>query len=118
MYCTQCGAQFEEQATICSQCQASLFQPSPSTAPVTQASTIPNYLVQSILITVCCCLIPGIVAIVYAAQVNGLIQAGDFAGARRCSRLARNWSWAGLGLGLLGVLAYVALLFVGGMLAE
>jgi hypothetical protein len=67
---------------------------------------VPNYLVQSILVTVCCCLIPGIVAIVYAAQVNGYLRAGDLEGAKRCSRLAYIWSWVGFGLAAAGTLIY------------
>ena len=39
-------------------------------------TTVPNYLVFAILATVFCCLPTGIPAIVYAAQVNGKLQAG------------------------------------------
>src|SRR5262249_40218583 len=38
----------------------------------------PNYLVPSILVTLCCCLIGGIIAIVHAAQVNSKWAAGDY----------------------------------------
>jgi hypothetical protein len=67
---------------------------------------IPNYLVQSILVTLCCCLPAGIVAIVYAAQVNSKVAAGDIAGAMESSRLAKIWSWVGFGLGILVTLIY------------
>lgn len=113
MYCTQCGAQNVEQATICSQCRAALYQPGSSPSPPSQAAAVPNYLVQSILVTLCCCLIPGIVAVVYAAQVNALLRAGDFENARRCSRLAYIWSWVGFGLGLAFGIVYLALLLLG-----
>jgi Interferon-induced transmembrane protein. len=39
-------------------------------APLAEPSKIQNYLVQSILVTLCCCMPAGIVAIIYAAQVN------------------------------------------------
>jgi hypothetical protein len=113
MYCTQCGAENAEASTICSRCQAALYVPGSAEAPKLQEGAIRNYLVPSILVTVCCCQIPGIVAIVYAAQVNALIRAGDFAGARRCSRLASIWMWVALGIGLVGVALYALVLFVG-----
>lgn len=113
MYCTQCGTANDDQASICSKCKATLFRPGSS--PTGPAQVIPNYLVQSILVTVCCCLIPGIVAIVYAAQVNGALAGGNFEYARRCSRLAYIWSWVGFGFGLLGVFAYGALVLLGAL---
>jgi ribosomal protein L40E len=113
MYCTQCGSPNDEQATTCVRCQASLFRPGTPLPP--RAQTIPNYLAQSILVTLCCCQVPGIVAIVYAAQVNGLLAAQDFERASRCSRLAYIWSWVGFGLGLLIVLAYGGLVLIGGL---
>jgi len=61
----------------------------------------PNYLVPSILVTLCCCLILGIVAIVYAAQVDSKWNAGDFAGAYQASDNAKKWCWIAFGLGLL-----------------
>jgi len=111
MYCTQCGSPNDDQATICAQCKATLFRP--GTQPAGPAQTIPSYLVQAILVTLCCCQIPGIVAIVYAAQVNGLVAARNFDGARRCSRLAYIWSWVGFGLGLVIVLVYGAFVALG-----
>ena len=61
----------------------------------------PNYLVPSILVTLCCCLIGGIVAIVYAAQVNSKWSAGDYAGARAASANAKMWCWLSFGIGIL-----------------
>lgn len=61
---------------------------------------IPNYLVQAILVTICCCLPFGIVAIVYAAQVNGKMAAGDLAGALHASNSAKMWCWIGFGVGI------------------
>lgn len=63
---------------------------------------VPNYLVQSILVTLCCCMPFGIPAIIFAAQVNGKLTAGDVAGAQEASRKAKLWCWIGFGLGLLG----------------
>jgi hypothetical protein len=78
--------------------------------------SVPNYLVHSILVTVLCCLPTGIAAIVYAAQVNTKLAAGDFAGAQQASKNAKMWCWisaaAGILVGLLyllvGVLSYMS----------
>ena len=52
---------------------------------------VSNYLVQAILVTIFCCLPFGIVAIVFAAQVNGKLAAGDYAGAVQTSNQAKMW---------------------------
>jgi hypothetical protein len=64
-------------------------------------ASIPNYLVQSILVTLCCCLPFGIVAIINAVQVNNKIAAGDIEGARRASDQAKMWCWIGFGIGIV-----------------
>ena len=48
----------------------------------TATPQVPNNLVWAILSTLFCCLPAGIVSIVYAAQVNGKLAAGDIAGAQ------------------------------------
>lgn len=62
---------------------------------------IPNYLWQSIAVTLCCCLPCGIAAIVFAAQVKTKATAGDIAGAQESSRKAKMWCWISFGLGLV-----------------
>ena len=61
---------------------------------------IPNYLIPAILVTILCCIPTGIVSIVYAAQVNGKIQADDIDGAIRTSKAAKTWAWVSFGLGV------------------
>jgi hypothetical protein len=75
--------------------------------------SVPNYLVFSILATVLCCLPAGIVAIIYAAQVNGKLQAGDIAGAQVASKNAKMWCWISFGVGLGVGLLYMLLIAVG-----
>ncbi|MDT8346683.1 MAG: CD225/dispanin family protein [Flavobacteriaceae bacterium] len=65
-----------------------------------------NYLVPSILATIFCCLIPGIVSIVYASKVNSLYDNGDYDGALKASRNAKTWFWIAFGIGLLTVIGY------------
>jgi hypothetical protein len=64
-----------------------------------------NYLVGSILVTLFCCQIFGIVSIIYAAQVNAKWQACDFEGAQKASRNALLWIWLALGFGVIVIMA-------------
>ena len=115
MNCPNCGTTNLDNATICINCGRSLG-PTPPPPPVTQSytppgsaspaaapigPTVPNYLVQSILVTFCCCLPFGIVAIIFAAQVNSKLAAGDRAGALDSSRKAKMWTWIAFGCGLV-----------------
>lgn len=62
---------------------------------------VPNYLVWAVLATLFCCLPAGIVSIVYAAQVNGKLAAGDLEGALRASNSAKTWALISVALGLV-----------------
>lgn len=88
--------------------------PSPRNAPQTigAGATVPNYLVQSILVTLCCCVPLGIVAIVYSAQVNGKLAAGDIAGAQEAAKKAKMWGWIAFGSGILVGLIWGVLQFL------
>jgi hypothetical protein len=73
---------------------------------------VPNYLVQAILTTIFCCLPFGIVAIIFAAQVNGKLAAGDYAGAVQTSKQAKMWCWISFGVQLGIIVAYFAFVAV------
>jgi len=94
VYCVHCGAERPDNATVCPSCGRPLQNFS---AP----QNIKNYLVESILATLCCCLPFGIVAIVYAAQVNSKLALGDGAGAEAASQKARKWALTALIVGLV-----------------
>lgn len=79
---------------------------------------VPNYLVQAILVTLFCCLPAGVVAIVFAAQVNGKVEAGDIAGARSASRNAKIWSWVSFGVGLGLLVLYIGFIVLLGALGS
>jgi hypothetical protein len=91
--------------------------PSPWTPPGAPVSRdVPNYLVQSILVTLFCCIPFGIPAIVNAAQVDAKAKAGDLAGALESSRKARLWCWwaflpSAVAVGLYVLGAFVAIVF-------
>ena len=111
MYCKKCGALNDDNAYKCVQCGEVLQQAPAVGGPPPQK--VPNYLVQSVLVTAFCCLPFGIVSIVYAAQVNGKLQAGDYQGALDSSNKAKMWSWIGFGCGLVGGIAYVLFAIIG-----
>ena len=74
---------------------------------------IPNYLVQSILVTILCCWPFGIPAIISAAKVDGLVARGDIAGAMDASKKAKTWTWVSFGSAMVFVVLYLALIGLG-----
>ena len=106
MFCRNCGEPIADQAVMCPKCGTAVAGKS---GPAANATSISNHLVGSILVTIFCCLPFGIPAIVYAAQVNSLIAAGDLDGARAASKNANTFMWVSFGIGLVVVLAYVGL---------
>jgi hypothetical protein len=85
------------------------WTPPPATGGTT---TVPNYLVPAIISLVCC--FPfGIAAIIFAAQVNGKVAAGDLAGAADASRKAKLFSFIAIGIGVVGWLIYGCLMILG-----
>lgn len=69
-------------------------------------SNIPNYLWQSIVVTVLCCLPFGIPAIVYASKVNNALMQGNQAAAKQASDSAKMWCIISLVCGIVAGLAY------------
>lgn len=72
--------------------------PGPYGAPMQARPTVSNNMGLAIAATVvgflcgCIAIVPGIVAIVMASQVNGKYAVGDVYGAQRSARAARTWS--------------------------
>ena len=73
---------------------------------------VPNHLVLAILVTLFCCQIFGIVAIVYAAQVNSKLAGGDVQGAIESSNKAKMWMLWGVGLAVVGGVLYFLLIMI------
>lgn len=126
MYCPNCGHDNFDTAAHCAACGTTLNSngapPPPPAYGAPQGGynaygaapagpKPPNHLVWAILATLCCCLPGGIVAIVYAAQVDGKYNAGDLAGAQQASNNAKLWAMISTGLGFVGGLAYIGLNF-------
>ena len=81
----------------------------PPASPVVQGAPVPNYLWQSIVVTLFCCMPFGVVAIVFASKVDGLVAQGDMAGAMAASKSAKTWVNASLITGLV-----IGVLWIGG----
>jgi len=145
VFCPNCGASNADTATMCAQCNQAIpqfsssaqppqpLQPSPagipaplppgSVAPPQSQVQIPNYLTQSIIMTVvsvlCCSLLSlpfSIIALVYSTQVNGKIVANDIAGALSASKNAKLFCWIAFGVVMAGVLlgiVYFILIMLG-----
>ena len=121
MFCPQCGQDNADGTAYCVRCGRQLvtvIQPGAQASTVTQPGIrVPNYLVFAILSTVLCCLPAGIVAIVYAASVDGKALAGDIAGAQRASQNAKLWCMVSVGaaltIGVLYGLFIVAMIVLG-----
>ncbi|MFC5044969.1 CD225/dispanin family protein [Aquimarina hainanensis] len=77
-----------------------------------------NYLVESILATLFCCLPLGIVAIIKASNVNSAYDSGNFAEAEKASAEAKKWMrYAVIGGAVFIVLYILFIVLVGGMAA-
>ena len=72
-----------------------------------------TWLVESILVTLFCCIPFGIVGIVYASQVSSKFAAGNYVGAAQSSANAKKWTLIGMVCGIIGMVAYGGLLFGG-----
>ena len=75
-------------------------------------TNVPNYLVPAILSLFCCWPL-AIVAIIFAAQVNGKVQSGDIAGAMDASKKAKMFSFIAIGIGLVVGVIYMLLTILG-----
>lgn len=69
-----------------------------------------TWLVESILVTLFCCLPFGIAGIVNAAKVESRFYAGDIEGANRSSADAKKWTtisfWIGIAFGVIYLIVY------------
>jgi len=83
--------------------------PGPAYGMPAATANVPTYLWQSIVVTLCCCLPLGIVAIIYSAQVSSKQSAGDVTGALDASKKARMWCWIAFAGGFLGFIVGIIL---------
>ena len=133
--CKECSAQISEYAELCPSCGAptsvSKEQPAQEEqkqeTPYQQATNVStsanregvselppkSWLVESILVTILCCLPLGIAGIVNASKVESRWYAGDKAGAKRASEEAGRWTKIGFFGGIVIIIVYAILIAVG-----
>lgn len=68
-----------------------------------------NYLIESILTTIFCCLPLGIVSIVYASRVEKKFYSGDIQGSEEASANAKRWLFINIGVSAVLILGYFAI---------
>ena len=108
IFCTTCGKQNIDTASHCSQCGNVLLHPQHNSKGISVGGSVPNSLVQAILVTIFCCVPFGIPAIVFAAQVNSKLEGGDYTGAVEASKKAKMWCWIAFGVGLgIGIISII-----------
>lgn len=103
--------------------QLTEFGGSGAPAPAAQAAPaggvpgqkIDSWLWQSIVVTLLCCLPLGVVGIVFAAKVDGLVAAGDIAGAQEAADKAKKFTTIGFIVGLVVMIAYFGLILMAGL---
>ncbi len=108
MFCPKCGAAVADNAVVCPQCGVPT-RGAPGPQPV--GVNVSNHMVGAILTTLFCCLPGGIIAIIYASQVNTKLASGDIAGAQAASKTAGMWVIINLLTPIIGGILYF-LLFV------
>ena len=72
-----------------------------------------TWLIESVLVTLLCCMPLGIVGIIHASQVESLYDAGDTRGAYRKSDTAKQWTTYSFWTGILSGVAYLLLSLAG-----
>jgi len=98
VFCRRCGTQSDGFHDLCVACGEVLEELVESEWT---GERPPAYLAWAILATIFCCMPFGIVAIVYAAQVNSYWQTGNSEKAAELSRKAKTWCWVAFLCGLV-----------------
>lgn len=75
-----------------------------------------SHLAAAIVVTILCCTLPGIVAIIYSSSVSSRLAASDYAGALKASRRAEGWIIASFVLGLLSATLWFPLTIISSLL--
>lgn len=75
----------------------------PGTMPQEEPKCPPTFLAWAIIVTICCCIPAGLVAIYFACQVTSRYVNHDYEGSRRASDRAQLWIVIALVFGLIGL---------------
>jgi hypothetical protein len=118
--CSRCGTSIPDENPACPNCGLPRFAQDhaphrpqvsyiPPPAPLTEP--VRNYLVPSIILTICCCTPFGIIAIIFAAMAASKQSSGDMAGAREAASKARLFCWLAF---IIGVISYIVFIAING----
>lgn len=96
-----------------------LLIPEGAVPPPTQGQTVgtkpKDYLVESILVTLFCCMVFGILGIVYSVQANSAFSSGNITAANEFSAKAKQWVTYGFWCGIAVVAIYALLALMGAL---
>ena len=106
MFCTKCGTSIKDKAIACPKCGAPVKD-----EKVDSIVQVESHMLGAILTTLFCCLPGGIVAIIFASQVNAKLAQGDIVGSQTASNAALTSIIVSICLAAANVLGY--LLFAG-----
>lgn len=104
--------------TQSTQCPPPPFRPAyqqPAQQPVQTGIPPKNWLVESILVAILCCLPFGIVGAIKAGKVNTLWTCGRYEEAEKASADAKRWTIIGFVCGLVWIILYGIFIFTVGV---
>ncbi|NXQ86025.1 PRT1B protein, partial [Nyctibius grandis] len=88
-------------------------QPSTGPSPAGHGQRLPkDYMVESVLVTVFCCLLTGVVALVYSHETRSALSRGDMAQANVASKKAQSLVLFSLLFGLFASISWVIYVLV------
>lgn len=136
MFCPNCGKEKVDNQDTCSYCGKSTSNNVDNENPYSQEraiyqdsisqnqyayNNVPNkmvddYMVWSVLTTIFCCLITGIVALVYSSQVNKYLSQGNIIAAEDASQKAKIWNIVGASICGAIILPIVVFSIIGALL--
>jgi len=97
MFCKSCGAEVSDQADVCIKCGVKI---------ATTQQPPKTWLLESVLVTIFCCLPFGIAGIVNAAKVESAFYTGNIEEAIRRSTQAKKWTKLAFWIGLAVIILY------------
>lgn len=118
MFCRECGAQNDDGARFCTKCGKNFEEETVSLAVEETKNDfeknveVKNYLTPAIISTICCCVPFGVPAIIYAAKVKTLLEAGKVPEAIAASKKAKNWCLAAFLCGGIWVILYAIITMI------
>ncbi|XP_050764022.1 proline rich transmembrane protein 1B [Gymnogyps californianus] len=88
-------------------------QPSAGPSPAGRGQRLPkDYMVESVLVTIFCCLLTGVIALVYAHETRAALSRGDMAQANVASKKAQSLVLFSLLFGLFASISWVIYVLV------